>query len=105
MLQCSVDLDTDQGEIIDEMLKQAVQTVNQTLLKITTGSPASNLDSRDTPHDNTSDRQSAPTLTTSDIHKHTITSPKTLTDQTHLNACSHTLSKILRKQIIMEIDA
>ena len=41
------------------------------LLKITTGSPASNIDSCDMPHDNTSDRQSAPTIDTSDIHKHT----------------------------------
>ena len=38
--------------------------------------PASYVDSSDTPHDNTSDRQSAPTLNTSDIHKHTTTSPK-----------------------------
>ena len=76
--QSSSDLDTDQDEIIDEMLKQVVQTVNWLLLKTTTGNPASNLDSSNTPHDNTSDRQSTPTLNTSssDIHKHITTSPK-----------------------------
>ena len=40
--QSSSDLDADQGEIIDEMIKQVLQTVNQTLLKTTTGSPTSN---------------------------------------------------------------
>ena len=42
----------------------------------TTGNPNSNLDSSEVPHDNTSDRQSAPTLDTSDVQKQTITSPK-----------------------------
>ena len=72
----SSDLDTDQGEIIDKILKQVSQRVNKMLLKTTTGNPASNLDSSDTPHDNTSDRQSAPSLNTIDIHKHTTTSLK-----------------------------
>ena len=40
--QSSSDLDTDQGEIIDETLKQVAQTVNQMLLMTNTGSPASN---------------------------------------------------------------
>ena len=53
---CS-DLDTDQGKIINETLKHAAETVNQTLLKTTTGSHVSNLDSRDTPHDDTSGNQ------------------------------------------------
>ena len=44
------------------------------LLKTTTGSLTSNLESSDTSHDNTPDRQSVPTLNTSDIHKHTATS-------------------------------
>ena len=68
------------------------------LSKRPTGSPASNLDSRNIPHDNTSDRQSAPTLNTSDVHKHTATSPKTLTDQTHLNTCSQMLLQVLKKK-------
>ena len=45
------------------------------LLKTTTGSPTNNLDSCNTPHDNTSDRHSVPTLNTSDIHKHTTILP------------------------------
>ena len=107
-MQSISDLYTHQGEIIDKMLKQVTQAVNQMLCKTTTGSPASNLHLSDAPHDNTSDRQSAPTLTTSDIHKHTTTSPKTLTDQTPLNTSPHTLLQILKKktkQIIMYIDA
>ena len=52
-MQSSSDLDTDHDKIIDEMLKQVAQTVNQRLLKTTTGSPASTLDSSDTLHDNT----------------------------------------------------
>ena len=89
--QSSSDLDTGQGKIIDETLKQVTHTVKQMLIKTTRGSPARYLNSSDTPHDNTSDRQSAPTLNTSDIHKYTTTSQKTLTDQTDLNTCSHTL--------------
>ena len=58
MLQSSSDLDTDQGQIIDEMLKQVALTVNKMLLKTTMGSPTSNLDLSNTPQDNTSDRQS-----------------------------------------------
>ena len=49
------------------------------LLMTTTGNPTSNLDSSKIPHNNTSGRQSAPTLNTlniSDIQKQTITSPK-----------------------------
>ena len=61
------------------------------LLKTTADSPASNSDSSDTPHDNTSDRQSAPTLNTSDIHKHITTLPEILTDQTLSNISSQTL--------------
>ena len=83
MPQSSSDLDTDQGDIIDETLKHIVQRVNQMLLKASTGRSSSNLDSSDTSHDNTQDRQSVSTLNTGDVHKHTNTSPETLTDQTH----------------------
>ena len=44
--QSSSDLDTDKGEIINEMLKQVVQAFNQMLCKTTTGNPASQM----TPH-------------------------------------------------------
>ena len=68
------------------------------LLKTTTGSPTSNLDLSDMSHDNTPDRQPVPTLNINDVHKHKTTSPKTLTNQTHLNTCPQTLSQILNKR-------
>ena len=61
------DTDIDQGENINETLKKVAQTFNQSLLMTTAGNPTSNLDSNKIPHDNTSDRQSAPTLNTNDI--------------------------------------
>ena len=41
--QSSSDLDTDHGEIIDETIRQVVQSVKQMLLKTTTGNPTNNL--------------------------------------------------------------
>ena len=46
--QSGSDLYKDWGKIIDGMLTQVAQTVNQMLLKTTTGSPTSNLDLNDT---------------------------------------------------------
>ena len=43
LLQSSSDLDTDQGEIIDETIKQVAQSGNQMLLKTTMGNSTSNL--------------------------------------------------------------
>ena len=106
--QSSSDLDTDWGEIIDETLKQVAQTVKQMLLKTTTGSPASNLDSSETPYINTSGRQSAPTPNTSDIHRHTTISPK---NNYRPDSSEHILTNLVAnfekkaKQIIMDIDA
>ena len=60
------------------MLKQVAQIFKQILLT-TTGNLDSNLDSSKIQYDNTLntvDRQSAPTLNTSNIQKQTITSPK-----------------------------
>ena len=96
----------DQGEIIDEMIKQVVQTVNQTLLKTTTGSPSSNLDLSDTSHDNTPDRQSVPTLNTTEIHKHTATSPKhTYIPDSSENSLTHPVTNFEQtKQIMMDTD-
>ena len=98
-LQSSSDLDTNQGEIIDEMLKQVAWTVNQMLLKTTTGSPTSNLDLSDTAHDNTSYRQSAPTLNTSDVHKHTTISLKnTYRSDLSEHMLTHSITNLDRKQ-------
>ena len=100
--QFSSYLDTDQGEIIDETLKQFLQTVNQILLKTTTGNPASNLDSSGTPHDKTSDRESASTLNTNNIHKQTTTSPK---NTYRPDSSEHILTDQYKtKQIITDID-
>ena len=78
------------------------------LLKTTTGIPASNIDSDDTPHDTAWDRHSAMfwtqvTIINTQLHHH-----KMLTDQIHQYTCSHTLLQILKKktkQIIMDMDA
>ena len=58
--QSSSDLDTDQGEIIDETMKQGAQSINQMLLKTTAGNVTSNLTSSDSSEDMTLDSQSAP---------------------------------------------
>ena len=41
--QSSSDLDTDQGDIIDKAIKQVAQSVNEMLLKTSTGNSISNL--------------------------------------------------------------
>ena len=73
--QSTSDLDMDQGEIIEETIIQVVQSVNQTLLKTTTGNPSNNLTSSDSSHDGTPGRQSVPTLNQSDIHTQTKAPP------------------------------
>ena len=104
--QSSSDLDTDQGGIIDEMIKQVVQTVNQTLLKTTTGSPTSNLDSSNTSHHNTPGRKSVPTLNTSDVHKHTISPKHTYRPDSSENSLTHPVTNFEQtKQIIIEVYA
>ena len=95
--QSSLDLDTDQVEIIDETLKQLHRHLTKHYLRQLQDS-ASNLGSRDTSHDNTSNRQSTHAFNTSDIYKHTTTSPENkLTDQTHLNTSSQTPLQISKK--------
>ena len=64
----SSDLDTEQGEFIDETMKQVAQSVNQMLLKATTGNPTSNLTLSYSSQDKIPDRQSIPVLNTSDVH-------------------------------------
>ena len=54
--QSSSDLDTDQDEMIDETIKQVAQSVNQMLLKTTTGNPTSNLTPSDSSQNRTPDR-------------------------------------------------
>ena len=105
--QSSSDLDTEQGEIIDKTIKQVVQTVNQTLLKTTTGIPTSNLNLSNTSHDKTPDRQSVPTLNQSDIHKHMTTPPNhTYRPDPSENSLTHPATNLEQaKQIIMDIDA
>ena len=100
------DLDTDQGEIINATPRKVVQTFSQTLLRTTAGSPTSNLDSNNVPHDNTLDTQSASTLDTNDIQKQTIPPPK---DAYNLdpanNIRTNLISNFEEKKIIMDRDA
>ena len=69
--QSSSDLDTDQGDIIDETIKQITQSVNQTLLKSSTGNPTSDLTQNDSPHDRIAKRQSILNPNPSDVHAQT----------------------------------
>ena len=48
--QSSSDLDTDQGDIIDETIKQVTQSINQMLLKTSTGNSTSNITPSHSPH-------------------------------------------------------
>ena len=71
--QSNSNLDTDQGEITDETIKQVMQSVNQMIHKTTSGNPTSNLTLSNFSHDRTPDRQSVPALNPSDIHTQTKT--------------------------------
>ena len=73
--QWSSDLDTDQGDIISETIKQVAQSVNQTLSNPSTGIPTSYLTPNDSPHDRTPNRQSILNPNLSDIHTQTKTQP------------------------------
>ena len=82
--QSSSDLDTDQGDIIDEILKQVAQSVNQMLLKTSTGNPTSSLTQND-PHMTImqTDRHSTTQTQVMFIHKQ-IHSQFILMNQPHL---------------------
>ena len=105
--QSSSDLDTDQGEIINETIKQVVQMENQTLLKTTTGSPSSNLNLRNTSHNNTPYKQWVPMLNPSDTHKHITTPPNpTYRRDPSEYSLTHPATNFQQtKQIIMDIGA
>ena len=88
-------------------MKQVGKTVNQTLLKTTTGSSTSNLNLSNTSHDNTPDKQSVPTLNQSDIHKHTTTLQNhSYRPDSSDNSLTLPITNFEQtKQIIMDIDA
>ena len=73
--QSSSDLDTDQGDIIDETIKQVTQAVNQTLLKTSTDNPTINLTQNDPPHERIANRQSILDRNLTDFHTQTDTQP------------------------------
>ena len=60
------DVDTDQGEAVDETLRKVVQTLNQTLLMTIGDTPNSNIGSNNHPHDKIMDRQPASILNIND---------------------------------------
>ena len=76
------------------------------LFETATGSPASNIDSSDTPYDNNSDRQSAATLKANDIHKQTTTSPlNNYRPNSSKHMLTHSVTNFEKtKQTIMDID-
>ena len=94
--QSSSDLDTDQGEIIDETIKEVVQSDNQMLL---------NLTSSDSSYDRTLQRQSVATLNSSDVHTQTKSSPThTYRPDSPVNNITHPVTNFKQtKQIIIDI--
>ena len=73
--QSSLNLETDQGDIIDETIKQVAQSVNQMLLKTSTGNPIRALTPNNLPHDNVTNMQTICDSNPSDIHSNTNTQP------------------------------
>ena len=84
--QSSSDLHTDQGDIIDEKIEHVAQSVNQMLVKTSTGNPTSNLTQNDSPHDRIPNRQSIPNPNPSDIHTQTKHNQLIPTDQFHTSS-------------------
>ena len=101
--QSSSDLDTDQGDIIDETIKQVAQSVNQTLLKTSTSNPISSLTQNDAhmtilQTGSQSMTQTQMTFIHKQIHTHRPVSPK--------NSITHPATSFKQaKEIIMNIDA
>ena len=96
------DLDMDQGDIIDETIKEVAQSVNQTLLKTSTGNSISTLTQTDLPHDDNatiiqSSHDSYPSANTQPSHTQWPVSPKK--NIMHLDT-----SFEQAKHIIMKID-
>ena len=93
--------DMDQGDIIDETIKQAGQSVNQTLLKISTGNSIGILTQNDPLHDNITNVQS-----THDSHPSANKQPShTQQPVSPINSITHPDTRFEQaKHIIMNID-
>ena len=104
--QSSSDLGTDQGDIIDEAIKQVALLVNQMLLKTSTGNPTSNLTQNDLPHNKIQNSQFSTQTQVTFIQKQTHNHFRP-TDQPHLKTViTHPVTNFEQaKQIIMNIDA
>ena len=104
--QPSSDLDTDQGDIIDETIKQVAQSVNQTLLKTSTDNPVSSL-TQNGPRNNVTNKQTICDSNPSDIHSQTNTQPiHTHQPVSPKNNITHQNTSFKQaKQIITNIDA
>ena len=93
----SSDLDTDQDDIIDETIKQVAQSVNQMLLKKSTGNPTSNLfqnDPTETEFQTDSQFSTQTQVTFTHKQKHSQLIP---TDQPHPKIALHIQLQILNK--------
>ena len=104
--ESSSDLDTDQGVIIHETIKQVAQSVNQTILKTSTSNPISNLTQNHPPHDRVTNRQSSHDPKPSDGHTQTNTQPiQTYRAVSPKNSITHPDTNFDQaKQIITDID-
>ena len=101
--QSSSDIDTDQSDIIDETIKQVAQSVNQTLLKTSTGNPTSNLTLNDSPHDRIPSRQSVLVPNPSDIHIQTNIQPAhTYRPASSINNITHSVTNFEQAEQILK---
>ena len=105
--QSSSDIDTDHGEFINKAIKQAAQSINQSLLKTPVGNPTSNLTPNIPSQHKTPDRQIIPTFNPSDVHTQTKTQPThTYRPVSAENSITHSVTNFKQtKQVIMDIDA
>ena len=94
--QSSSDLDTDQGDLMEETIKQVAQSLHQMLLKISTGNPISSLTQNDPPHTTKIQTCRQSVTLPSDIHSQ-IHSQFILTDQPHLRTALHIQIQVMNK--------
>ena len=93
----SSDLDTDQGEAVDETLRTAVPMFNQTLLTTIGRTPNGNIGSNNDFHEKIIDHQLASILDTKAIEDNHYLCKRTLTMQTQLTKLGMIQSKMLKE--------
>ena len=90
----SSDFDMNQVDIIDETIKQVAQSVNQMLLKTSTGNAISSLTQNDPPHNIVTNIQTIYDSNPSDIHSKQIYSQFIPTNKSHLQTALHIQTQV-----------